>query len=77
MRGRQLVAVYKMCNVPKKYPGFTKYKLLDRALNAIIRQGYEPKEAVGWLGLDKIRRRSIRKWIRQLRKEGKHERLRK
>ena len=73
MRGRQLVAVYKMCNVPKKCPSFAKYKLLGRALNAIIRQGYEPKEAVSWLGLEKIRRRSIRKWIRQLRKERKHE----
>lgn len=77
MRGRQLVAVCKMCNVPKKYPSFTKYKLLNRALDAITRQGYEPKEAVSWLGLDKIRRRSIRKWIRQLLKEGRHERLRK
>lgn len=75
MRGRQLVAVYKMCNVPKRSPSLPKYKLLGRALNAIIRQGYEPKEAVSWLGLEKIRKRSIRKWIRQLRKEHKHERL--
>jgi len=75
MRGRQLVAVYKMCNVPKKRPSFVKYKLLGRAINAIIRQRYEPKEAISWLGLEKLKRRSIRKWIRRLRKERKHERL--